>query len=122
MPGPWTRADPLREDGAEPLLLALAPVRPSGGGVPVFATDCCDQINRLDEPRVTVSGRERLADAIGSHFAASLHDPVSPVAPTPNPGPGLLWSDRAKRLRQSMNRHFSTAKAIDLTVIPGTGS
>jgi hypothetical protein len=91
-------------------------------GMPVFATDCCDQINRLDEPRVTVSGRERLADAIESHFAASLHDPVSPVAPTPNRGPGLLWTDRAKRLRQSMNRHFSTAKAIDLTVIPGTGS
>jgi glycosyltransferase involved in cell wall biosynthesis len=89
-------------------------------GVPVFATDCCDQINRLDEPRVTVSGRERLADAIGSHFAASL--PGSPVAPTPHPGPGLLWSDRANRLWQSMNRHFSTAKAIDLTVIPGTGS
>jgi glycosyltransferase involved in cell wall biosynthesis len=89
-------------------------------GTPVFATDCCDQINRLDEPRVTVAGRESLADAIGSHFSASLHEPGSPVAPTPNPRRELLWSDRAKRLRQSMDRHFSTGKAIDLTVIPGT--
>lgn len=86
---------------------------------PVFATDCCDQINRLDEPRVTVAGRERLADAIGSHFAASLQEPGAPDRPTSNPGPGLLWSDRAKRLRQSMIRHFATDRAIDLTVIPG---
>lgn len=77
-------------------------------GVPVFATDCCDQINRLDDPRVTVTSHDRLADAVGSHFAASRHDRGSPIKPTPTPAPGLLWSDRATRLRQSMNRRFAS--------------
>ena len=77
------------------------------GGVPVFATDCCDQINRLDHPRVTVASRERLQNAIGSHFAALLQGRGTPVTPAPDAGPELLWSDRAKRLWQSMNRHFS---------------
>jgi glycosyltransferase involved in cell wall biosynthesis len=70
-------------------------------GVPIIATDACDQINRLGVDTLAVAPAPELPEIA----RAVLRNPPPDESrrPTEVPG-GLLWSDRAERLAAAIDR------------------